>query len=63
MNQVDDMLLMVFFIDGNRKVDLESHEILREIFIPATKEDEFVKEFKQARRREDDIAIVTAGMA
>ncbi|GMH39295.1 hypothetical protein BSKO_07193 [Bryopsis sp. KO-2023] len=50
-----------FFL-GYRKVDMQPHEILYEVFILYTKEHEFVKEFKQARRREDDIAIVTAGM-
>lgn len=43
-------------------MDLEPHEVVREIFIPASETGEFVKEFKQAHRREDDIAIVTAGM-
>lgn len=45
----------------HRVVDMEPQEVLMEIYLPYTQENEFVKEFKQARRREDDIAIVTAG--
>ncbi|KAJ7980772.1 putative Xanthine dehydrogenase [Quillaja saponaria] len=50
-----------FFL-GYRKVDLTSSEILLSVFLPWTKTFEFVKEFKQAHRRDDDIAIVNAGM-
>ncbi|PSR86829.1 Xanthine dehydrogenase [Actinidia chinensis var. chinensis] len=50
-----------FFL-GYRKVDLASNEILLSIFLPWTRPFEFVKEFKQAHRRDDDIAIVNAGM-
>ncbi|XP_058199352.1 xanthine dehydrogenase 1-like isoform X3 [Rhododendron vialii] len=50
-----------FFL-GYRKVDLASDEILLSIFLPWTRPFEFVKEFKQAHRRDDDIAIVNAGM-
>ncbi|XP_077254247.1 xanthine dehydrogenase 1-like [Tasmannia lanceolata] len=50
-----------FFL-GYRKVDLGHNEILLSIFLPWTRPFEFVKEFKQAHRREDDIAIVNAGM-
>lgn len=32
------------------------------MFIPFTQQYEYVKEFKQAPRRDDDIAIVNAGM-
>lgn len=34
-----------------------------QVFIPFTRENEYVKEFKQSPRREDDIAIVNAGAA
>ena len=37
-------------------------EILREIETPLTRRGEYVREFKQSHRREDDIAIVTACM-
>ncbi|KAI3838046.1 hypothetical protein MKW98_008997 [Papaver atlanticum] len=50
-----------FFL-GYRKVDLASNEILLSIFLPWTRQYEYVKEFKQAHRREDDIALVNAGM-
>lgn len=50
-----------FFL-GYRKVDLASDEILFSIFLPWTRPLEFVKEFKQAHRRDDDIAIVNAGI-
>ncbi|XVF69650.1 hypothetical protein PTKIN_Ptkin11bG0098700 [Pterospermum kingtungense] len=50
-----------FFL-GYRKVDLAGDEILLSIFLPWTRAVEYVKEFKQAHRRDDDIAIVNAGM-
>lgn len=50
-----------FFL-GYRKVDLASGEILLSVFLPWTRPFEYVKEFKQAHRRDDDIAIVNAGM-
>lgn len=46
-----------------RTVDLESTEIVERIEVPVlAKTFEYVKPFKQARRREDDISIVTSGM-
>ncbi|KAJ0960491.1 hypothetical protein J5N97_001650 [Dioscorea zingiberensis] len=50
-----------FFL-AYRKVDLTQNEILLSVFLPWTRPFEFVKEFKQAHRREDDIALVNAGM-
>ncbi|KAK7335800.1 hypothetical protein VNO80_27854 [Phaseolus coccineus] len=50
-----------FFLPGYRKVDLASGEILLSIFLPWNRTFEFVKEFKQSHRRDDDIAIVNAG--
>ncbi|XP_021638354.2 xanthine dehydrogenase 1 isoform X2 [Hevea brasiliensis] len=50
-----------FFL-GYRKVDLASDEVLLSIFLPWTRPFEYVKEFKLAHRRDDDIAIVNAGM-
>ncbi|XP_065044468.1 xanthine dehydrogenase-like isoform X1 [Musa acuminata AAA Group] len=50
-----------FFL-GYRKVDLANDEVLLSVFLPWTRSLEFVKEFKQAHRREDDIALVNAGM-
>jgi len=45
-----------------RKVNLAPEEVFESVFIPYTSEFEFVVPLKQARRREDDISIVTAGM-
>ncbi|KAL9237148.1 hypothetical protein vseg_011734 [Gypsophila vaccaria] len=50
-----------FFL-GYRKIDLASDEILLSIHLPWTRPYEYVKEFKQAHRRDDDIALVNAGM-
>jgi len=49
-----------FFV-GYRKVDLKKDEILACISLPWTQQYEYVKEFKQAHRRDDDIALVNAG--
>jgi len=46
-----------------RTVDIQPSEFLEKIEIPVLqKVFEYVKPFKQARRREDDISIVTSGM-
>ena len=45
-----------------RRVDLQPTEILIKVFLPFTQNLEYVKEFKQAHRRDDDIAIANAGM-
>ncbi|KAG2539897.1 hypothetical protein PVAP13_9NG506500 [Panicum virgatum] len=50
-----------FFL-GYRKVDIKPNEILLSVILPWTRPFEYVKEFKQAHRREDDIALVNAGM-
>ncbi|KAF3772001.1 Xanthine dehydrogenase 1 [Nymphaea thermarum] len=50
------------FFKGYRRVDLRHNEILLSIFLPWTRHFEYVKEFKQAHRRDDDIALVNAGM-
>nr|XP_034607198.1 xanthine dehydrogenase-like isoform X4 [Setaria viridis] len=50
-----------FFL-GYRKVDIKPDEILLSVILPWTRPFEFVKEFKQAHRRADDIALVNAGM-
>ena len=47
---------------GCRRVDLQPKEILVKVFLPYTQKLEYVKEFKQAHRRDDDIAIANAGM-
>eukprot|EP00605_Chrysophyceae_sp_TOSAG23-4_P001631 GSChrysophyteH1.ASY1.ANO1.1791.1 assembled CDS len=55
-----EVALSDFFL-AYRKVNLQPEEILMNIFIPFTEDTEFVIPLKQARRREDDISIVTGG--
>jgi xanthine dehydrogenase/oxidase len=50
-----------FFVQY-RTVNLHPHELVECIEIPVLQDLEFLAPFKQARRREDDISIVTAGM-
>ena len=50
------------FWTGYRTNVLAEDEILVSVFLPATQKYEYVREFKQSHRRDDDIAIVTAGM-
>lgn len=50
------------FFPGYRKTLLTPEEILFSIEIPYSREGEFFSAFKQASRREDDIAKVTCGM-
>lgn len=50
------------FFKGYRKVDLSPGEILLRIDLPPTSEHEHAAEFKQSHRRDDDIALVNAGM-
>lgn len=38
-------------------------EVLLSVHIPFTQQHEFTREFKQSPRRDDDIAIVNAGVA
>lgn len=50
-----------FFL-GYRKTAMHPEEVLVRVHIPLSKPYEYVQEFKQAHRRDDDIAIVNAGM-
>lgn len=50
------------FFPAYRKTQLSPEEILLSIEIPYSREGEFFSAFKQASRREDDIAKVTCGM-
>lgn len=50
-----------FFL-SYRKVDLADDEVVVAILVPGTREGEFVQTYKQARRRDDDIALVTSCM-
>lgn len=46
------------FFTGYRKTAMTAEEILLSITIPFTAENEYVEAYKQARRRDDDIALV-----
>lgn len=50
-----------FFI-GYRRNIIESDELLVSMFIPRTKKDQFFIAYKQAKRRDDDIAIVNMAL-
>ena len=50
------------FWTGYRTNALAKDEILVSVTLPATQKYEYVHEFKQSHRRDDDIAIVTAGL-
>ncbi|XP_040286533.1 xanthine dehydrogenase/oxidase isoform X1 [Bufo bufo] len=50
------------FFTGYRKTILKPHEILLSVEIPYSEKQEYFSAYKQASRREDDIAIVTCGM-
>ncbi|CAI5770855.1 dehydrogenase oxidase [Podarcis lilfordi] len=50
------------FFTGYRKTKLKPQEILLSVEIPFSRKGEYFSAFKQASRREDDIAIVTCGM-
>lgn len=51
------------FFTGYRSVAMHTNEIIECVSVPLLRDRfEYVSPFKQARRREDDISIVTAGM-
>lgn len=50
------------FFTGYRKNVVEPDEILLSIEIPFSKRFQYIKAYKQAKRREDDISIVTAAV-
>lgn len=47
------------FFKGYRTVDLQPEEVLVSVTFPATRKNEYILSYKQARRRDDDISIVT----
>jgi len=55
------VLVKDFFL-RYRVVDLKPDEIIESVFVPYTKPLEYIFSYKQARRRDDDIAIVTSGI-
>ena len=48
------------FFQGYRRTALTSEEIVVTIHIPGTNQHEYVRAYKQAKRRDDDISIVNA---
>ncbi|XP_067010051.2 xanthine dehydrogenase [Anabrus simplex] len=50
------------FFTGYRKNVVQPDEILTSIIIPYTKENQYFHAYKQAKRRDDDIAIVNAAV-
>ncbi|BFZ59273.1 hypothetical protein YB2330_000279 [Saitoella coloradoensis] len=50
------------FFKGYRSTALEPEAVITKLVIPASKEREWVQSYKQAKRKDDDIAIVNAGM-
>jgi xanthine dehydrogenase/oxidase len=57
---VQEISMSDFFV-GYRKTKLPSHGVITKIFVPETQSrNEVVRAFKQAKRKDDDIAIVSA---
>ncbi|KAK2141206.1 hypothetical protein LSH36_1140g00006 [Paralvinella palmiformis] len=50
------------FFQGYRQTVVKPEEVLLNITVPYTKQDEYFHSYKQAHRRDDDIAIVNAAM-
>jgi xanthine dehydrogenase/oxidase len=59
-NGIRKLPISEFFL-GYRKTALKQGEILTSVFIPFTTANQYASAFKQAKRRDDDIAIVNAG--
>lgn len=55
------LVTMENFFQGYRKTALQTNEVIVSLFVPFTHENEYCMAYKQAKRRDDDIAIVTAG--
>lgn len=56
-------LSMDDYFTGYRKTRLPANAIISKIFVPETRQGETVRAYKQAKRKDDDIAIVTASFA
>ncbi len=54
------LISMSDFYLGYRKTALKPSEVLVSLFVPFTRKNEYTRAFKQAKRRDDDIAIVNA---
>jgi xanthine dehydrogenase/oxidase len=46
------------FFTGYRKTAMKPGEVLISLFVPFMRQNEYVAAYKQAKRRDDDIAIV-----
>lgn len=55
-------LSMTDFFISYRKTHLQEHEIITEIFVPQTAIGEVICAYKQAKRKDDDISIVTSAL-
>ncbi|XP_073814863.1 xanthine dehydrogenase-like [Musca autumnalis] len=60
--QYRDVIMNSTFFTGYRKNVLEPQEVLLGIHFPKTLPNQYVVAFKQAKRRDDDIAIVNAAV-
>lgn len=49
-----------FFFKSYRQTDIKENEIVLSVKIPYTKKGQYITAYKQAKRRDDDISIVTA---
>ncbi|BFZ54960.1 hypothetical protein PYCC9005_001998 [Savitreella phatthalungensis] len=58
----EEALPVTHFFTGYRQTALPDDAVLTRIEVPAAREHEYVRNFKQSKRKDDDIAIVTAGM-
>ncbi|KAJ1885101.1 hypothetical protein LPJ66_010290, partial [Kickxella alabastrina] len=53
---------MAEFFVGYRRTAMREGEVLQNVFVPFSGRREVVRAFKQAKRKDDDIAIVTCGL-
>ncbi|KAJ2729819.1 hypothetical protein H4R23_003426 [Coemansia sp. Cherry 401B] len=53
---------MADFFLGYRRTALQAGEVLERVFVPHSRAGEVVRAYKQAKRKDDDIAIVTCAM-
>ncbi|ORY77778.1 Molybdopterin-binding domain of aldehyde dehydrogenase-domain-containing protein [Protomyces lactucae-debilis] len=60
--QPERALDVLSFFTGYRRTALPADGVLTRIEIPVLKEQEFARSYKQSKRKDDDIAIVTSGM-
>ncbi|CAG8646005.1 30839_t:CDS:10, partial [Racocetra persica] len=63
MVATDRTVLSESFWTGYRQNCCKEMEILKKIFIPFSKQGQYIRAYKQAKRRDDDIAIVNAGLS